>query len=768
VVGGPRTARRVRGSAGTADEEGVRDIEALRRPRVAWAALGALLLLAAATALLPHLRGVAAHAVPWAAVVLVLAGTALHRPSGRGLWLLLAVMLGTWAANHVLEGVGLLGPAHVVMLSGQAIGGVVLLLVARRSGGSHRRVDVLELSVLCAVLGLVAAQVAVLLASASPSSKLGLVASVDLVLLAFVLRSTLVRRRSNAAWWLVVGAVSALVAYDISTVGQIFGETFDAGATTGLVLGFGLYGIAAVHPSMRVAFEPRELSGGRMRSTDVLGLLPLVVLPVGLRFVDLAVGGAGLPGWTYLAVGTTTALAGVLRSWAALRRSEHLADHDPLTDLPNRRGMARAFEDGEHGGRWALLLVDLDDFKDVNDAHGHDVGDLLLLGVRDRLVAAVGDRGVVARFGGDEFAVLVRPGEGAAVADAVVASLRAPLAVGDLVLRTSASVGLSPSDPGTSLSEQLTRADVALYAAKGAGRDTVRSYRPEQRTEVQQRYALSSQVRVLLAGRSPSVGRLEMHYQPLVELATGEVVGAEALVRWRHPDHGLLAPDVFLGHVSSSGLDVELDSAVLVEVLEQMGRWRDQRRRVLPVSVNLTRSSLLDPGLPERVREALARAGVPGSQLHVEITEHEPLPEDAQLLQVLRELRELGIGVHLDDYGRGYTSLDYLQRFPVQVLKIDRSVVTGAAAGSSRLVAGIVAMSRTLRLDLLAEGVETEEQRRHLVAQGVRLGQGWLFSRALPAAAYADQVLGRAPAPPAVADVPAPRLPLGEPADLPA
>jgi len=737
----------------------------LRRRWTAWAVLGLVALAAGLVLLVPASRAPAAVLAPSASGLLVVTGVVLHRPAGRWLWCLVAAALAALTVGQLWGAAALLALRSSFDGAGQAVTAVVLTVITRRSGRRSRRPEVLEVVVLCAVLGLAAAQAAVLLASTEPTARAALLASADVVLLAFVLRLALTRRdASSTSSWLAVSAACALVLHDVLRVTRV-----DAGASTAaLVAGLGLLGVAVWHPSVRGVLDRAQLGSARLRSVDVLGLLPLVLVPVGLRAVDLAVGGTGLPTWAHLAVGTCTGAAGVVRSWAALRSSEHLADHDPLTDLPNRRGMARAFDDGEHAGRWALLLVDLDDFKDVNDAHGHDVGDLLLLGVRDRLVAAVGDRGVAARFGGDEFAVLVSPGQEDAVAQDVVTSLRAPLVVGDLVLRTSASVGLAPPDPGTALSEQLTRADVALYAAKGAGRDTVRRYRPEQRLEVQQRYTLSSQVRVLLAGRSPSVGRLEMHYQPLVELATGEVVGAEALVRWCHPDHGLLPPGAFLGHVASSGLDAELDTAVLAEVLEQLGRWRDQRRRTLPVSVNLSRSSLLDPDLPERVREALARAGVPGSQLHVEITEHEPLPEDEQLLEVLRGLRELGVGVHLDDYGRGYTSLDYLQRFPVQVLKIDRLVVTGSAAGSSRLVAGIVAMSRTLRLDLLAEGVETEEQRRHLVAQGVRLGQGWLFSRALPARAYADQVLGPGLDAPPVPDVPAPRLPLGAAADLPA
>ncbi|MEJ5888756.1 EAL domain-containing protein [Pseudokineococcus marinus] len=805
----------------------MRAVEVLRRPWTAWAVLGLVALGGAVVALQPAARGPGVVVAPALAAALVLAGVALHRPAGARVWLVQAGVLAALSLGQVLDAGALLALRAASDGVTHAVAAAVVVLLAVRTGRRAGRADALEVGVIVGVLGLFAAQAAVLLATWSPTARAALMASTDVVLLASVLRMALTRRDARSvASWCCVAAACALLLHDVlrlvrggpGSEGDVAGDGAGAAA---LVVGLGLLGAAQLHPSARRLLDAEHMAPARRRSTVVLGLLPLVLVPVGLRLVDLAFGGTGLPTWAHLVVGTGAAAAGVLRSWAALRSSEHLADHDPLTDLPNRRALARAHAEGPGGDGWALLLVDLDDFKDVNDAHGHDVGDLLLLGVRDRLLAAVGEHGVVARFGGDEFAVLVRPGAqddvaeavvtglrhpldvgdllllgvrdrllaavgehgvvarfggdefavlvrpGAQddVAEAVVTGLRHPLDVGDLVLRTSASVGLAPPAPGTSLAEQLTRADVALYAAKAAGRDVVRTYHPDQRAEVQHRYALSSQVRALLAGRSPSVGRLEVHYQPLVELATGEVVGAEALVRWRHPEHGLLAPDAFLGHVATSGLDAELDAAVLVDVLEQLGRWRDQRRRALPVSVNLTRTSLLDPGLPERVREALARAGVPGSQLHLEITEHEPLPDDERLLEVLRGLRALGAGVHLDDYGRGYTSLDYLQRFPVQVLKIDRSIVAGA--GGTRLVAGLVAMSRTLRLDLLAEGVETQEQRTRLVEQGVRFGQGWLFSPALPAAEYADRVLGPGAAPAPPPDVPAPRLPLGDTAGRP-
>ncbi|MEJ5943797.1 bifunctional diguanylate cyclase/phosphodiesterase [Pseudokineococcus basanitobsidens] len=735
----------------------------VRRPPPA-AVVPLLAALTCAIALaVPALLPVYVLVVPWAGVVLVLAGVLVHRPRTPLPWLVLAAVLAAGALSLQLIGAQGSGDGSggALALLGRAGAGVVLLClaVAARRGG--RREHVLETLVSVLVVVLAGVQLLHLLGSTDAVALALVGPTADLVLLCFVLRFAASRESRHPSWAFGTGALVVLVGADVAAVLGAVAPP-EVAALQALVLL--VTGCAALPAAMTGAFDHEVLLRRRPSSAALVGLLPLVLLPVALRVLDLATGDHGLPSWAFLAVGTTTAALCVLRACVALRESEHLAGHDPLTDLPNRRGLARLFDDAPREG-WALLLVDLDDFKDVNDAHGHDVGDLLLLGVRDRLAGSVGRDGVVARFGGDEFVVLVRSGREEAVADRLLRDLRPPLLVRGLALRTSGSVGLAAADPAAGLSELLTRADVALYAAKGAGRDTVRSYRPEQRVEVQRRFTLTSQVRQLLGGRSASVGRLEVHYQPLVELASGEVVGAEALVRWRHPEHGLLPPDAFLGHVASSGLDAELDTAVLHEVLEQMGRWRDQRRRSLPVSVNLTRTSLLDPALADRVREALARAGVPGDQLHVEITEHEPLPDDDRLLATLHALRALGVEIHLDDYGTGYTSLDYLRRFPVRVLKVDRSVVSGVGAGGSQLVAGLGAMSRTLRLDLLAEGVETEEQRRRLLAQGVRLGQGWLFSYPLPATVYAERVLGRPHECLPVNGVPAPRLPLGAPAD---
>lgn len=323
-----------------------------------------------------------------------------------------------------------------------------------------------------------------------------------------------------------------------------------------------------------------------------------------------------------------------------------------------------------------------------------------------------------------------------------------------------------------SLSALLTHADVAMYAAKDGGRDAAVTYRPQMRADVARRFTLGNELRVLLGRSSAAAGRLEVHYQVLVELGGAEdqerSVGAEALVRWRHPRLGMLAPGDFLDLVSASGLDAELDETVLREVVDQIARWRSQGRTVAPVSVNLTRASLVREDLVELVLTVLVDAGVPAALLHLEITEHEQLPADGAIAARLLALDGAGVMIHLDDYGTGYTSMDYLRRFPVRVLKIDRAVtstldtVTGGheadrcsiLAFRGSIVAGLVAMTDALGLDMLAEGVETPEQAAVLRSLGVRYAQGYLYGRPQVAVEHALSARSAAgPVPPVADDV---------------
>nr|WP_269327762.1 EAL domain-containing protein [Kineosporia mesophila] len=492
---------------------------------------------------------------------------------------------------------------------------------------------------------------------------------------------------------------------------------------------------------MTWAFGAETFARRRRPSTALLGLLPLVLVPPAVGWVAEVGGARSLPAWSVPAAGAVIAGLCLLRGSDALRSSEHLAEHDPLTDLANRRGLARAFDEAPTAAGFSLLLIDVDEFKQVNDTHGHDIGDALLLRLRDRLLLATGPEGLAARLGGDEFVVLTRTDQAAAVAERFLHTLQDPFVVGGLVLRTGASVGIADAQAGTTLADLLTHADVAMYAAKAAGGMQALAFQTDMRIEVARRFTLTSQIRQLLGNENPDVGRLEICYQPLVDLRSGEVVGAEALVRWLHPEMGLLAPDAFLGLVSSNRLDAELDSAVLRDVLTQMARWRDQGLRVLPISVNLTRDSLDDPRLADQVLAALSSLELPASLLHLEITEHHQLSADTPAERTLQVLDAAGVQIYLDDYGTGYTSLEYLHRFPIRMLKLDRSVVTSLDGGQVQLVAAVNAMAVTLDLEILAEGIETQEQREQLLALGIRYGQGYLFSHPLPVADFAKSVL---------------------------
>ncbi|WP_432487910.1 putative bifunctional diguanylate cyclase/phosphodiesterase [Kineococcus sp. SYSU DK018] len=731
--------------------------------RATWLLLAVVLTAAVLVQAVPAWRAPAVLVVPAASVLLIGVGVALHRPRGAAWWLV-ALMLAAWGAGACL---GRFHPAPGVasglLWAGQAVAaGIVLHVVRGRTGGRDPSPGGrLDLVVIAAVLTLVGAQlVAVVLADHDDVAGV-LVASLDVALLGLLLRFAVSRRALPVSSWLLLTASLLTVLYDL-TCALSGGRLAPPGhpvQSLGLV-SLALFAVAALHPSMTAAFTAETFARRRSPSAALLGLLPLVTVPAALWWVAQARDVPGLPGWTVPVTGTLVAGLCLLRAAAALRASEHLAEHDPLTDLANRRGLARVHAERAAQEPCALLLLDLDDFKQVNDAHGHDVGDALLLQVSERLLAATGPDELVARLGGDEFVVLAAAARAGDVAERVLEQLRDPVVVGGLVLRTGGSVGAALPDAGPPgpLAEQLTRADVAMYAAKTSGGDRVATYHPAMREEVARRYALSTQVRRLLAGRAPDVGHLEVHHQPLVDLASGRVVGAEALVRWRHPEHGLLPPDAFLALVSTNDLDAQLDDVVLHEVVHQLARWRDQGRLELPVAVNLTRRSLEDPALAGRVLSLLADAGVPASQLHLEITEHQQVSEDGPAAASLAGLRAAGVEIHLDDYGTGYTSLGYLRRFPVQVLKLDRSVVSAVTGDGAQLVAGVQAMAAALDLQVVAEGVETPAQRARLVELGVRFGQGYLFSRPLPAREYAERVLGpaRAHGPAAVGADPAP------------
>jgi diguanylate cyclase (GGDEF)-like protein len=422
---------------------------------------------------------------------------------------------------------------------------------------------------------------------------------------------------------------------------------------------------------------------------------------------------------------------------------EHRAGHDSLTGLANRFGLhARLETELAHvaqRGSMALLSIDLDHFKDVNDTLGHEAGDELLCAAAQRLQSCVPAGATVARPGGDEFVVLL-PGAdeavAAAVAGLVLAALGRPfmLRSGEQRLGASAGIALAPGH-GRSREELLRCADIALFAAKGAGRGQHTLFSPELDRAARDRVSLQAELR-----RAIERCEFVVHYQPRVRPEDGRIVSAEALVRWQHPERGLLFPGAFIAVAEACGLIEEIGLAVLDAACAQMAAWRRDGLGLQRISVNLSPRQLGTGGLPARVREALDRHELPGQALELEITESLMMGDPAATCNELAELRRFGVTVALDDFGTGYSSMAVLRQLPIDVMKIDRSFVVGLGVddGAMAVARAIVALARSLRLQLVAEGIETEAQAAVLRAMGCDELQGYLFARPLPPAAFEE------------------------------
>ncbi len=428
---------------------------------------------------------------------------------------------------------------------------------------------------------------------------------------------------------------------------------------------------------------------------------------------------------------------------AAEQRIEHLAYYDALTDLPNRALLAQRAElalalAARHHIGLAVLFLDLDRFKEVNDALGHVAGDALLAQVAARLQALVRAEDTVCRLGGDEFVLLLPEAdqEGALrVADKVLVAFRQPFAVAGHALNATASVGIAlyPHD-GVDFAELLKNADAALYRAKHEGRNTRVFYDRAMNAATLARMVLETELRQALA-----TGQLRAHYQPKVRLADGVLVGAEALVRWQHPERGLIPPGQFIPVAEASDLIVALGDWMLSEVCQQLAAWRRQGGLSLTIAVNLAARHFRQPGLADRMRGLLETYSLPAQALELELTESTLLDASADTIETLRQLERLGMGLALDDFGTGYSSLSYLKHLPLTALKIDQGFVRDLATNpDDRVIAAtIVALGHHLDLVVVAEGVETEDQRRLLLEQGCDLAQGYLFDKPLPAEAFA-------------------------------
>jgi diguanylate cyclase (GGDEF)-like protein len=431
--------------------------------------------------------------------------------------------------------------------------------------------------------------------------------------------------------------------------------------------------------------------------------------------------------------------AGVaLRNGELIGRLRHDAVHDALTGLPNRaslqRGLAASLDEvaaGRVTGA-AVMILDLDEFKAVNDTLGHQHGDALLIEVGTRLSSAVGNAGTVVRLGGDEFAVLLPDTcdeeRVLRIGRRMLRSLEQPIALDGLEVEVGASVGIAlapahATDPAT----LLKRADLAMYDAKTSTR-SLRLYEPDLHNQSPRRLTFVSELRAALQH-----GDVLVHVQPKARLNSGQVVGVEALVRWEHPELGWVPPDEFVPVAERSGLIGPLTTRVLDGALAASAGWR-QAGHDLAVAVNLSARSLHDADLVEEVDRLLRRHGVPAERLTLEVTEGSVMGDPTRAVAVLHQLRDLGVRLSVDDFGTGYSSLSYLQRLPVQEVKIDRSFITGLSTESENvaIVRAIIDLGRHLGLEVVAEGVEDAATWDLLTSMHCDLVQGWHLARAMP------------------------------------
>lgn len=445
-------------------------------------------------------------------------------------------------------------------------------------------------------------------------------------------------------------------------------------------------------------------------------------------------------GPAFLALLVAPAVTVYLATAAGLRHV-HQAYHDTLTGLGNRErlraDLRTALATPDHPGP-GLVLLDLDHFKDINDALGHEVGDRLLAAVAERLTSVTGDRAHAHRLGGDEFAIVV-PGdllETEGLAYELLAALEEPVRVGELELlvRASAGVAVGP-EHGTDAESLLKSADIAMYHAK-VERDRISTYSTEYADHALDRFQLLSDLRT-------AVGDGEFHvvYQPQVDLQRRRTVAAEALLRWRHPTRGDVAPDTFIAIAEDSGLIAQLTEYVLDQALSDVARWRAAGHDVR-MSVNLSARHLSDLGLPRRVYDALGRHHVPPSSLVLEVTETALLSDPARADVVITALRALGVGIAVDDYGTGHASLTYLKRLDVDELKVDRTFVSDMNRDPHTfiIVRSTIALARDLGLRVVAEGVEDEMTAQALRDLGCGLAQGFHLGRPEPATTIAARL----------------------------
>ena len=670
-----------------------------------------------------------------------------HRGRARLAWSLFAAAALWWAAAEPLVGLGMAGAAPL------AAGGLALVPTGgRRHPGAD---DVVDAAIAASAL-LVVAWIGVfqpVIAWSHGSAMLRPLAEVaaDVLLGSAVLM--LMARATGAARLTLVPLSAGFVlaaAGDAAMLRPGAGGYPPAGPfLTVIAIGFLVAAVAAVVASLRpVAGSARQIPASRLQAAApyVLSLGAVVA------FVAQAVSGRAVQPFVVGAVPVVFALLVARQQLTALdhdrlllalgareRELSHRADHDPLTDLPNRSYFVGRLERalswrrrGLRDGLCTVMLIDLDDFKRVNALVGHREGDRVLTILADRLRDSLRSVDTIARFGGDEFSVLFDEVPSAAdlvdLGQRVVDTLHAPIDCGGEQVVTEASVGIAlcgPNDSPPEAGELLRRADIALRMAKENGRGAFGVFEASLRVAMEEPRRRHSGLQHALGLR-----QFLLHYQPIIDVGRRRIVGVEALLRWRHPEAGLLSPDQFLVDLEDVGLSRSVGRWVLEEAVAQTASLRNQLGLDLFVTVNVSSTQLADASFVDSVARALSNSGLPSNALIVELTESGNVAEDVFAIERLTRLRGLGVRLAIDDFGTGYSSMSYLHRFPVDVLKIDKSFVDDLVDGNPghALAEELVRFGGSLGLLTIAEGVESEDQHLALSEMECPLAQGFFYA----------------------------------------
>ncbi|WP_083929706.1 putative bifunctional diguanylate cyclase/phosphodiesterase [Catelliglobosispora koreensis] len=707
----------------------------------------------------PAVAAASFSAVGLGAAVAIVCGARWFRPVPAWPWYCLAAACVSFLIGAIVRAAGgeLLAdsftiPGYALMFSG--FGGFL-----RTKTGSKRHAVIDGLLIVVGITIVFAILFAVPAASVTGrqpavSALAAIYPLLDSVLVLLVLNLAFTSGRRGASYYMLMSCMVLMLAGDIA-----YAMIGAAGELTGSPLldlpflaGFALVGAAGLHPSMVDIGGSASLPAQAWSARRLLLIAPALAVPYVLSIViarpsllDRVVVGVG--GAMLMALLLIRAVSAV-RSFAdAQKRYEYQATHDALTGLANRslwftqvRSMlARATSEHQV---WVYFL-DLDGFKYVNDSSGHTVGDEVITEVAGRLGRCAPKSAAIARVGGDEFVLAYRAtrADAMALADVILKQMRHTLKMraNNVVISVSIGIASSPTaHPHDVTAEDLLRdADTAMYHAKNNGRDRWSMFDPAMRDRVQERINIDLALREAMVSR-----QLHVAYQPVVHLPTGELVGAEALIRWTHPDRGEIKPASFIRVAEESGLIVDIGRWVMREALRQLAEWRTEHQvsDSFWLSVNVSPRQLRDTSLSAELALMLEEFALPASAVTVELTETVMMDPTSEADAALRSLRELGVHLVVDDFGTGFSALGYLRNYPVTGVKIDRSFVAGLATdpGDEAIVRAIVGMSSALRLSVVAEGVENEAQRDLLWQAGVVHGQGWLWGKAADPAVFAD------------------------------